>query len=299
MLNRVFARVFVNPTAQFALCVLLVAGLLGLATSAEAGGHRTPKPKIDVKFDATKRSDVTGTVLVTGANRGIGLALVKNYAERGWTVIGTARKPAKATELNELAASNPKVTVEQMDLLNHASIDALAEKLRGTPIDVLFNNAAVLGDAAAQDLGSYDYNVMADVFAVNVAGTMKMVESFVDHVAASDQKKIVAMTSVQGSIELLRDPLIPFYKMSKAAINMGMSSVAKVLKRKKITVALVSPGAVDTNMMNSALDHAGMKNAGFLITTAESAEACINVVDQYELKYTGVFMSHEGDILPW
>jgi len=281
----------------FTLLLTVIALLLsGVAT---AGGHRAPKPKPSVKFDATLRSDITGTVLVTGANRGIGLALATNYAERGWTVYATARKPRKADALNALAAANPKVTVVKMDLLDHKGIDKLAKQLKGVPIDVLYNNAAILGDPAEQVIGSYDYDALMNVMEVNVAGTLKMVEAFLDNVAASDQKKIVGMTSVQGSIGLLRDTSIPFYKMSKAALNMGMGSIALKLKGKKITVALVSPGAVDTQMMNSALSFAGMKNANFLITTEESAEACINVVDQFELKYTGYFMSHEGDIIPW
>jgi NAD(P)-dependent dehydrogenase (short-subunit alcohol dehydrogenase family) len=279
--------------------LLLTVTTLLLSGAVLAGGHRAPKPKPNVKLDATQRSDVTGTVLVTGANRGIGLALATNYAERGWTVYATARSPKKADELNALAAANPKVTVVKMDLLDHKSIDKLAKQLEGVPIDVLYNNAAILGDPGPQDFGNYDYDVLMNVMAVNVAGTLKMVEAFVDHVAASDQKKIVGMTSVQGSIGLLRDTSIPFYKMSKAALNMGLSSIALKLKGKKITVALVSPGAVDTQMMNSALSHAGMKKANFLITTEESAEACINVVDQFKLEYTGLFMSHEGDIIPW
>ena len=283
-----------RTTALTALCMLVSVAM----TPALAGSHRSVAPE-DLVFDPAKRSGITGTVLVTGANRGIGLALVKNYAERGWTVIGTARKPEKADELNALADANDKVSVERMDLLDHDSIDALADKLRDVPIDVLLNNAAIMGDADKQDLGGYDYDELAKVLAVNVTGTLKMTEAFIDHVAASEQKKIVGVTSVQGSIDMLRDPLIPFYKMSKTALNMGMSSIAKILKRKKITVALISPGAVDTRMMNAALDHSGYKGPNFMITTAESAEAVINVIDQYERKHTGMFLAHTGVELPW
>ncbi len=290
-----------NPTAFIRLLTAfaLLSAMLLAADPAPAGGHQQRKPKEAVQFDPELRSEATGTVLVTGANRGIGLAMVRNYAERGWTVIATARKPEKADELNAIAAANDNVTVERMDLLDHAGIDALAEKLRDVKIDVLLNNAAILGDADRQDFGSYDYELMETIFAVNVAGTMKMAEAFTDHVAASDQKKIVAITSVQGSIGLLRDPMIPFYKMSKTALNMGMSSIATIVKRKGITVALISPGAVDTRMMEEALGHAGMKNRSWLITPAESAEAVINVIDQYELKYTGRFLAHTGEELPW
>jgi len=284
------------------LPVIASASLLLCSIDSLAGGHTNSKPKEIAEFDPDLRSDIIGTVLVTGANRGIGLAMAKNYAERGWTVIATARKPAKATDLAALAAANDNVSVERMDLLDHDGIDALAEKLKDVPIDILFNNAAILGEAAPQDLGQYDYDVLATVFAVNVAGTLKMTEAFLDHVEASDQKKIIAMTSTQGSIELLRDPLIPFYKMSKTALNMGMSSIARVVKRRGITIGLISPGAVDTKMMNSALDHSNMNvkgRANFLITPQQSAEAVINVADQFEMKYTGYFMAHTGEMLPW
>jgi NAD(P)-dependent dehydrogenase (short-subunit alcohol dehydrogenase family) len=275
----------------------LIAGLM--TTTAFAGGHTGNSNSSALSFNPELRSDLIGTVLVTGANRGIGLALTRNYAERGWKVIATARKPERADELNELAAANDNVTVEQMDLLDHAGIDTLADKLRDVPIDVLLNNAAIMGDAGDQDFGSYDYDTLMNVLAVNVAGTLKMTEAFVDHVAASNHKKIVGITSVQGSIASLRDPLIPFYKMSKTALNMGMKSISKHVKRKKITIALISPGAVDTRMMNAALDHANYKGKSFMITTAQSAEAVINVIDQYELKHTGAFMAHTGEQLPW
>ena len=291
-----------NRTLHFFIRLIslsLIAGLM--TTTAFAGGHtgNSSSKSSALTFNPELRSDLTGTVLVTGANRGIGLALARNYAERGWKVIATARKPERADELNELAAANDDVTVEQMDLLDHAGIDTLAEKLRDVPIDVLLNNAAIMGDADDQDFGSYNYDTLMNVLAVNVAGTLKMTEAFVDHVAASNHKKVVGITSVQGSIASLRDPLIPFYKMSKTALNMGMKSVAKQVKRKKITIALISPGAVDTRMMNAALDHANYKGKSFMITTAQSAEAVINVIDQYELKHTGAFMAHTGEELPW
>jgi NAD(P)-dependent dehydrogenase (short-subunit alcohol dehydrogenase family) len=264
-----------------------------------AGGHTAaPKAKEPIILDPEARSGITGTVLVSGANRGIGLRLARNYAERGWTVIATARKPGKADELNELAKANPKVSVERMDLLDHASIDALAAKYRDVPIDVLLNNAAMLGDPAGQDIGTYDYELLERVLAVNTIGTMKMAEAFLDNVAASEQKKLVAVTSQQASIGSLRDPLIPFYKMSKTALNMGMKSISRRLKRKKVTVVLISPGAVDTDMMNSALDYAGVKG-GFLITPEQSAEAVINIIDQYTLDMTAAFMSHRGEEIPW
>ena len=298
MLTSILARL---PRHTVTLLVLFtVIAALALPGSSYAGGHKqAPKAKEPIKLDPVKRSEITGTVLVTGANRGIGLQLATNYTQRGWTVIATARKPKKADVLNALAEANENLTVEYLDLLDHEGIDKLANKLKDVPIDVLLNNAAMLGDPAAQDFGNFDYELMQQVYAVNTVGTMKMSEAFFEHVAASEQKKIVAITSLQASLGGMREPLIPFYKMSKTALNMGMKSTSKRVKRKKVTIALISPGAVDTRMMNSALDHAGFKGNNFMITPQESAEAVINIIDQYDLKMTGTFMSHRGDVIPW
>ncbi len=271
---------------------------LSLTTLAWAGAHTgAKKPKPEIKLDAAKRTDITGTALVTGANRGIGLELARNYAERGWTVYATARKPGKADALNAIAAEYDTVTVVQMDLLDLDGIDALAARLKDVPIDVLLNNAAMLGEPNDQTLGNLDYDLMKRVLNVNVVGTMKMVEAFIPQVEKSDQKKIVAITSTQDSISSIRSPSLVFYNTSKTALNMVMKSNSRALKKQGITVALVSPGAVDTDMMNLALDRAGVSFK--LLTPQASAEAVINVIDQYGLDMTGTFMSHTGTEIPW
>ncbi|MBT8445482.1 MAG: SDR family oxidoreductase [Gammaproteobacteria bacterium] len=289
------------PIYKCRLLLLTAAALLlgaGLSGPAAAGGHTGPKKaQAAIDIDASKRSDVTGTVLVTGSNRGIGLELTRNYAMRGWNVIATARKPEKATELNAIAAEYDNVLVEQMDLLDHAGIDALAERLKDVPIDVLLNNAAILGEPNEQNLGAFDYDLLSRVIDVNVIGTTKMAEAFLPHVEKSDMKKIVAITSTQGSISSVRSGSLAFYNTSKAALNMIMRSNSRALKKKGVTVALVSPGAVDTDMMNLALDRAGVKFK--LLTPQESAEAVINVIDQYGLELSGRFVAHTGDEIPW
>lgn len=277
---------------------IIMAMLLCIALTpvSFAGGHTGGAPK-EVLMDPAKRTDLTGTVLITGSNRGIGLELARNYAERGWTVIATARKPEKADDLKAIATKHENLTIERLDLLDHAGIDALAEKLADTPIDVLMLNAAVLGEPNDQNFGALDYDLMRWVFDVNVVGQMKMAEAFAGSVALSEQKKIVAITSQQGSISSVFSSSIVFYNTSKAALNMAMSSNAKALKKQGITVALISPGAVNTDMMNLALDRAGVKFP--LLTPQQSAEAVINVTDQYGLDMTGTFMSHQGTRIPW
>jgi NAD(P)-dependent dehydrogenase (short-subunit alcohol dehydrogenase family) len=277
--------------------LLLLASALGPIGEALAGGHgRTPRPE-DLLVDPAKRSEITGTVLVTGANRGIGLELARNYAGRGWTVIATARKPEKAEELKALAQANPKVSVERLDLLDQGQVDTLAAKYADQPIDVLLNNAAILGAPADQELGNYDMDLLLRVMNTNVAGPLRMVQAFLDNVAASEQKKIVAITSVQGSLTFASRASIPFYNSSKSALNMVMRSVQAAVKDRGITVALISPGAVDTNMMEEAM--AGRNVRMRLMAPADSAEAVINVIDQYGFELSGTFMSHQGAKIPW
>jgi NAD(P)-dependent dehydrogenase (short-subunit alcohol dehydrogenase family) len=280
---------------QLGLAIVLAVTATQSTLASEHNQSKKAKPEI--KLDPELQSDITGTVLITGANRGIGLELARNYAMRGWNVIATARKPDKADELNAIAKANPKVTVEQLDVLDHAMIDALAAKYKDQPIDILLNNAAVLGEPNVENFGEFDYDLMERVYATNSVGPMKMAEAFVNSVDISKQKKIVAITSSQGSISSLRSPSLVFYNMSKAALNMGMKSNSKALKKRGITVALVSPGAVDTDMMNLALDRAGVSFK--LLTPQKSAEMVINIIDQYDLAMTGTFISHQGKVIPW
>ena len=285
-----------NKQSKIAGRALTMAGSLLLASLAFAGGH-TGSQNLPQLVDPANRTDITGTVLVTGANRGIGLELARNYADRGWTVIATARRPEAADDLNAIAADNPKVSVERLDVLDQAQVDALAAKYEDQPIDVLLNNAAILGEPNDQKFGDYDFELFARIMATNVAGPMRMAEAFYPHVAASDQKKIIAITSVQGSISSAFGGSIVFYNSSKSALNMSMKNLSGALKEEGITVALISPGAVDTDMMNLALDRAGVSFQ--LLTPQASAEAVINVIDQYGMDLTGTFMAHTGTEIPW
>lgn len=243
------------------------------------------------------QAETSPTVLITGANRGIGLELARNYAKQNWQVYATARRPEAADDLKAIAAEHPKLSIEKLDVLDHAMIDSLAKKLNGQPIDVLLNNAAILGEPNDQKFGARDYELLNRIMATNVAGPMKMVEAFVEHVARSQEKKIVAITSGQGSIASLRNSGIVFYNMSKAALNMGMRSNSFELKPRGITVALISPGAVNTEMMQLALNRAGVTFP--LLTAVDSAAMVIDVISKYDLDRAGTFLSHEGTEIPW
>ncbi len=239
----------------------------------------------------------TGTVLITGSNRGIGLRIARIYAERSWTVIATARKPDAADDLKAIQAEHPNLSIEQLDVTNDEQIAALADKLKGQPIDVLLNNAAILGEPNEQNFGEYNFDTFHQIMDVNVAGPMKVAQAFISNVEQSDQKKIVAITSGQGSISTSRGGSIVFYNMSKSALNMAMHSLAMDMKSRGIIVALISPGAVDTDMMALALKRAG---ASFpLLTPDQSATMVIDMIDQHDLEMAGKFMSHDNKEYPW
>jgi NAD(P)-dependent dehydrogenase (short-subunit alcohol dehydrogenase family) len=233
----------------------------------------------------------TPTVLVTGANRGIGLELARQYAERGWQVIATARRPAEAAALKAIRDVHANLVIEELDVTNHPQIDALALKYRSRPIDILINNAGISGGHENAKFSKMNYDAYYKVHAVNVVGPVKMAEAFLPNVAASTQKKIINITSAQGSIAKTWGCCY-FYRSSKAALNMMMRNISLELKPKGITVGLISPGFVKTDMTPGL-------NLPMMITAQESAAAVIRVIDGYDLSKTGTFLEHDGTEWPW
>ena len=234
-----------------------------------------------------------GTVLVTGANRGLGLEFARQYAAAGWTVIATARKPDDAAELSELAAATGRVTIEPLDVLDHAAIAALAARYEGRPIDLLINNAGIGGDPKLQSLGSFDYALFEEAMAVNVYGVLALSEAFLDNVAASRHKKIVAITSGWGVFSLPRPPGPYFYRASKAALNMAMHALQTDLRDEQIIVGLVAPGAADTALRRQLQGNTPAP------TAADSVTAMIKVIDGLTLENSVQPINFDGSILPW
>jgi NAD(P)-dependent dehydrogenase (short-subunit alcohol dehydrogenase family) len=240
---------------------------------------------------------VTPTVLITGASRGIGFELARQYAELGWGVIATCRNPDSAAALRGLAANFDNVLIERLDVTDFDEMDALADRYAGVPIDVLINNAGILGGNDRQKFGSFDYTAFDEVMAVNVVGPIRMTELFIDNVAMSEQKKIMNISSLVGSIQMTF-PGQNFYRASKAALNMSMRTIAKELRgskepgRKEIIVGLIHPGVVATDFA---------KNVPIpMISPQESAAAVITVIDSYQdRRQSGDFMSYTGKELPW
>jgi NAD(P)-dependent dehydrogenase (short-subunit alcohol dehydrogenase family) len=239
----------------------------------------------------THAQERAGTVLITGANRGLGLEFAKQYAARGWTVIATARDTATAIALAQLAADGGKVVIEQLDVTDRAAIGLLATKYRGTPIDVLLNNAGVLGDVQAQTLGSLDAAQFQDVMAVNVYGVLAMTEAFRAHVAASREKKVVAITSRSGIISLpgWRGPY--FYRASKVA-----RMLADDLRASGVSVALICAPPTDTDMLRALI---GPEGAARQTQPPAAVAGMIAVIDRLTLEDSGTPLYYDGTPLPW
>jgi NAD(P)-dependent dehydrogenase (short-subunit alcohol dehydrogenase family) len=236
-----------------------------------------------------------GTVLVTGANRGLGLEFVRQYAKKGWTVIATARSLDDAPELNALAKDNAKIAVERLDVRDAAQIASLALKYR-QPIDLLINNAGVLGDLDAQKLGSLDYAEFADVMAVNVFAVLAISDAFREQVAASGRKKIVAITSRSGILSQpgWRGPY--FYRASKVALNMEMRMLADELRDSGIVVALVAPAPTDTDMLRQLI---GEQGAARQSRPADSVAGLIDLIEGVDAERSGQPLFVDGSVMPW
>ena len=233
----------------------------------------------------------TPTVLITGSNRGIGLELARQYAERGWHVVATARRLEATGDLKAIQAEHPNLVIEQLDVTDHARIDELAAQYQGKPIDILINNACISGGHENAKFGEMKFDVYYEVHAVNVIGPTKMAEAFLDSVAISEQKKIINITSGQGSIAKTWG-CCTFYRTSKAALNMMMRNISLELKKQGITVGLISPGFVKTGF-TPGLD------LPMMITPQESASKVIAVIDDYDLAKTGTFLGKDGQEWPW
>jgi len=239
------------------------------------------------------------TVFITGSNRGIGFALVKHYSQDGWNVIATCRNPNQAEDLKTLSKNFSNIFIEEMDVTDLAEIAHLAQKYKDKPIDILINNAGILGNLTKQSFGELDYELFQKVMAVNTFGPLKVAETFAENVEISDQKKIVSITSGLGSMAIMgNSERFYFYRMSKSALNMGVLALNASLKSKGIIAALISPGMVDTQL----LDESGYRGNN-KVSPEESAAGLVKVIDNISLetmkKTRGRPTNFDDMILPW
>ncbi len=229
------------------------------------------------------------TVLITGANRGIGLGLVRQYSSLGgWTIIATCRKPGDAAELRSFVARDTAVVLKELDVCKHEQIDHLSRELAGTPIDILINNAGVGGGRTR--LGDLNYPLWREILETNLFGPVRITESMIPNVLAGNQRKIIALSSSLGSISTTKGGNY-LYRSSKAALNMTMRSIAVDLQKQGVIVALLSPGVVDTDLMRSVQIPK--------ISVDESAAGLVRMIDALTLEHAGSFLRYNNQVVPW
>lgn len=231
---------------------------------------------------------MTETVLITGSNRGIGLELAHQYAAQGWRVLACCRHPDQATALNRLGDKFPNITLHTLDVTRKDQVQKLAADLHDCPIDILFNNAGIYGpDDAA--FGNTDEARWLECLRTNVIAPMKMMEAFMTHVAASKHKLIAAMSSKMGSMADNGSGGSYIYRSSKAALNAVMKSAAIDLAPRRVKVAILHPGWVQTDM----------GGPGAEISAAESVGRMREILGTITPENSGTFFDIDGTTIPW
>lgn len=228
------------------------------------------------------------TLLITGANRGLGLELTKEFALRRWQVLACCRAPEAAGDLQALAATSDTVTIHRLEVSDLSQIRDLAGRLEGTPIDILFNNAGIFGPEH-QGLGETDEAGWLEAFRVNSIAPLRLAEAFVGHVAASERRIIAAMGSVMGSIAENGSGGYYAYRTSKAAVHMVMKGLAVDLAPRGIITAAFHPGWVQTRMGGSTAP----------LTPAKSAAGLAEVLLGLRREQSGMLIDYLGNVRPW
>lgn len=231
-------------------------------------------------------------VLITGANRGLGLEFARQYAADGWDVIATSRNPDNSGELQQLKRKNNKVSLNALDVTSDKSVETLAHTLRGQAIDLLVLNSAIY-TRTGNKTGEIDFEGWREAMETNLFGAIRVAQALLENVAASKRKQITAISTGMGSIEAL-PTTIGFgaayqYRTSKAALNMAMSILAKELEARGISVVIFDPGWVKTDM--------GGPNAA--LTPEQSIGGMRKVLAGNPMELTGKFVGYDGKAREW
>jgi NAD(P)-dependent dehydrogenase (short-subunit alcohol dehydrogenase family) len=229
------------------------------------------------------------TVLITGANRGLGLEFCRQYAEAGWNVIACCRNPKQTSELNALSQHYTSMQIEALDVVHLDQIEALSTKLSDTAIDVLINNAGVYEDNRSNGFGQLDYQAWQHSLLINTLAPMKMAEAFLPQIQHSSKKLIVNISSLMGSVSDNDSGGSILYRSSKAALNAAMKSLSIELSNQNIGVLILHPGWVQTDM--------GGANA--LIDSKTSVSGMCAVINGFTLAQSGAFIKYDGKPMPW
>jgi len=228
------------------------------------------------------------TVLVTGANRGLGFEFVRQLVDRGDEVVATRRGKAGAGELDALGDSHGNLRILQLDVRNGDSIANLARQVDGSAIDILINNAGVYGPRGAA-FGELDGGSWAEVIEVNSIAPMLLTQALLPNLRAGGGRKLVFITSKMGSIADNRGGGSYIYRSSKSALNAAVKSLAVDFAGENFVSLLLHPGWVRTDM--------GGPNA--LIDAATSVGGMLRVIDRAGRAESGGFFAYDGAVIPW
>ncbi|MGK0343924.1 MAG: NAD(P)-dependent dehydrogenase (short-subunit alcohol dehydrogenase family) [Candidatus Azotimanducaceae bacterium] len=227
----------------------------------------------------------TANILITGANRGIGLELVRQYSEAGHTVYAACRAPTQANGLKGMDNVHPI----EVSVGDDQSVAAMAKQLEGVTIDILINNAGTGGPARdKQTAFDMDFDGWADAMNINAIAPVRVMQALMPNLRASDGAKVVNITSQLGSLDL-DFPMGYAYCSSKAALNKFMKMAAIELGKAGIFVSLLHPGWVQTDMGGTAAD----------ITAQESAAGIIQCTERLNAETNGQFLKWDGEVHPW
>ena len=222
------------------------------------------------------------TIMITGASRGLGLEFARQFYSEECRVIATCRNPKKANELNAIG----DIDVHSLDVTDDKSVANLADKLRGENIDILINNAGVIGQR--DGFGRLDYDIWAETMDTNVFGPMRVAEAFRDNVMNSKKKQMIFITSRMGSItEAVPNAYV--YRSSKAALNMAVKCLSVELEQQGLIAVLFHPGHVQTDMGGQAAP----------VTPQKSIEGMKNQIVALTRDDNGRFLSYDGRQIPW
>ena len=228
------------------------------------------------------------TVLITGANRGIGLELTAQFAADGWNVLACCRQPQAAADLQALQARHPHIEVFELEVTDYARVAALSAQLGSRSIDLLLSNAGVYGPKGI-DFGAVDPAQWREVLEVNTIAPLMLAQAFIEQVAASQRKLIAVISSKVGSIADNGSGGSYLYRSSKTAVNQVVKSLSIDLAGRGISVLSLHPGWVQTDM--------GGPNAE--IGVAQSVAGLKAILETAGAAQNGCFIEYDGSPIPW
>ena len=238
------------------------------------------------------------SVLITGANRGLGLEFTRQYLKDGWEVHAFCRHPDKAADLSAMDAdSRGNIQLREMDIGNKEQIKAAAKELKNLPIDLLINNAGIADGYGRgvyemkedPDIQNYDFAFWEEMMRINTLAPAKIIGAFLENIRAGEQKKIASLSSGLGSITNLAWAGKYGYCASKAGLNMVSKGLAEWLKSENIIVISLSPGWTRT----------GMGGPHATNSADESVSGMRHVIAGLTLAETGRFWNFDGEEVPW